>query len=81
MKAAAEAHAAQDRLDRQQEARERRLAAEEGRPPRLPSIVDAELAASAAEFMAQPATIGNLAHLAADVGKVKLVLGRLLKKV
>jgi hypothetical protein len=67
LEAAVEAHAAQDRLDRQQAARERQLEAEGGTPRRLPSIVAKENAAAEAEFMSQPADVALVSHMVAEV--------------
>ena len=49
-------------------------------PRRLSAVVDRELAAHAAAVMATPATVADVAHLAADVSKVKHVVKRLLGK-
>jgi hypothetical protein len=78
LEAAAEAHAAQDRVDRRQEAAERRLAEEEGRPPKLAGIVDREIAASEAEFLAKPASVADLAYATEQTNKKFAALARFI---
>jgi hypothetical protein len=84
-------HGQMDRLDRQQAALERQIEAdgENVRPLRRPSVVAKEIAAAEAEFMAQPATVADVAHASAEaeakaaktkqeVGTIRYALGRLL---
>lgn len=47
--------------------------------PRLGSLVDKEIAESQAEFMAQSATVGAVAHLAADADRKWGALARFFK--